>query len=114
MSLRYPSIETVALRIAVMLKRSDKRRARLSEKSFRILSERVTLRDAFVVSVRDYLDEIGVVLIRLDRGGFALINSSALEGAPPILVKSLIPKFKNISDDELWTELGFSESQDLE
>jgi len=108
---KYAPIETVALRLAVLLKRSEKTRARVSEKTFRILSGRTTLRDSFVVSVRNALEDLGVVSVRLDRGGFALIATSALEGATPALVKNLMPEYKKLSDDKLWSELDLPDSE---
>ena len=111
MQSRRPPIETVALRLAVLLKRTEKTRARVSEKTLRILSGRTSLRDSFVVSVRNALEDFGVVSFRLDRGGFALIATSALEGAPPALVKNLMPDFKNLSDDKLWNELDLRDDE---
>lgn len=111
MQSNYPSIETVALRLAVLLKRTEKTRARVSEKTLRILSGRTTLRDSFVVSIRNALEDFGVVAVRLDRGGFALIATSALEGAPPALVKNLMPDFKKLSDDKLWSELDLPDGE---
>ncbi|WP_186116280.1 hypothetical protein [Burkholderia gladioli] len=111
MQFKYPSIETVALRLAVLLKRTTKTRARVSEKTLRILSGRTTLRDSFVISVRNALEDFGVVSVRLDRGGFALISTSALEGAPPALVKNLMPDFKKLSDDKLWNELDLPDGE---
>jgi hypothetical protein len=105
MQAKYSSVDTVALRLAVLLKRSEKTRARVSEKTLRILSGRSTLRDSFVVGVRNALEELSVVSVRLDRGGFALIATSALEGAPTALVKNLMPDFRKLSDDNLWNEL---------
>jgi hypothetical protein len=105
MSKGYPSTETVALRLAVMLKRLNKARARVSEKTFRIVSGRKTFREAFIVGVRDAAEDVGVLFVRLDRGGFALIAISSLEGAPPAQVKNLMPDFKKLSDDALWEEL---------
>lgn len=111
MQAKYPSTETVALRLAVLLKRTEKTRARVSEKTLRILSGRTTLRDSFVVSIRNALEDFGVVAVRLDRGGFALIATSALEGAPSALVKNLMPDFKKLSDDKLWNELDFPDGE---
>jgi hypothetical protein len=108
---KYPSVETVALRLAVLLKRTEKTRARLSEKTLRILSGRTTLRDSFIVSIRNALEDFGVVSVRLERGGFALIATSALEGAPPALVKNLMPDFKALSDDKLWSELDLPDGE---
>jgi|EBPBio282013_DNA_FD.fasta_scaffold147001_1 hypothetical protein len=108
MQARYPSAETVALRLAVLLKRLDKTRARVSEKTFGILSRRKTFREAFIVGVRDATEDLGVLLVRLDRGGFALITISSLDGAPTAQVKNLMPDFKKLSDDSLWNELDLS------
>ncbi len=108
---KYPSPETVALRLAVLLKRTEKTRARVSDRTLRILSGRTTLRDAFVISIRSTLEEYGVVAVRLDRGGFALIATSALEGAPPALVKNLMPDFKKLTDERLWIELDLPEDE---
>lgn len=111
MTTKYPSIETVALRLAVLLKRTGKTRARVSDKTLRILSGRTTLRDAFVINMRSVLEEYGVVAVRLDRGGFALIATSALEGAPPALVKNLMPDFKRLTEEELWNELELPDDE---
>ncbi|KPN91530.1 hypothetical protein AL066_14740 [Pseudomonas nunensis] len=108
---KYPTPETVALRLAVLLKRSEKTRARVSEKTLRILAGRSTLRESFVVSVRDALEDLGVVSVRLDRGGYALVASSALEGAPSALAKNLMPEFRKLSDDDLWGELDLPDGE---
>ena len=83
----------------------------LSDKTLRILSGRTTLRDAFVINMRSVLEEYGVVAVRLDRGGFALIATSALEGAPPALVKNLMPDFKRLTEEELWNELELPDDE---
>ncbi len=108
---KYPTPDTVALRLAVLLKRTEKTRARVSEKTLRILSGRSTLRDSFVIDLRNALEDLSVVSVRLDRGGFALIATSALEGAPPALAKNLMPEFKKYTDDELWRELDLPDSE---
>lgn len=111
MRTKYPTPETVALRLAVLLKRSEKTRARVSEKTLRILAGRSTLRDSLVGSVRDALEDLGVVSVRLERGGYALVASSALEGAPIALSKNLMPEFKKLSDDDLWGELDLPDGE---
>lgn len=111
MRAKYPTPETVALRLAVLLKRSEKTRARVSEKTLRILAGRSTLRDSLVGSVRDALEDLGVVSVRLERGGYALVASSALEGAPIALAKKLMPEFKKLSDDDLWGELDLPDGE---
>lgn len=110
----YPSAGRVALRLAILLKRTQKTRARISEKTFKILAERATLRDAFIVSTRNELEDLGVVSFRLERGGFALIAASALEGAPQALVKKIMPGFKKLSEDDLFNELELAETESEE
>lgn len=107
----YPTFRTVALRIAVLLKRSGKQRARISDKTLRILSQRGTLREALVSGVRAHLEDLGIVAIRLDRGGFALIHASALDGAPSALVKHLMPEYRKLDDEQLWNELGLPDDE---
>ncbi|MBV7556107.1 hypothetical protein KW841_27530 [Pseudomonas sp. PDM28] len=111
MNSKYPTSETVALRLAVLLKRSGKTRARISEKTLRILAGRSTLRESLIVSVRDALEDLGIVSVRLDRGGYALVASSALEGAPSALAKNLMPEFRKLADDDLWNELDLSDGE---
>ena len=106
----YPSPTRVALTLAVMLKRSGKTRARVSDKTFRLVSRRTNLRGAFVTSVREWLEDFGVFATELDRGGFALVAISALDGAPPITAKQLLPapERKKITDEALLAELDLS------
>ncbi|WP_124837501.1 hypothetical protein [Burkholderia glumae] len=102
------SIPRVALLLAVLLKRSGKTRVRVSEKTYRLISDRTVLRDAFLVDVRRELEDLGVLCVRLERGGFALIAISALEGAPSATARNLLPNRRALSDDDLWDELGMS------
>lgn len=102
---KYPGKMLVALRLAVLLKRSGKARVRVSERTLKILSQRRILRDAFMIEVRDGLDDLGVVIVRIERGGFALIETSSLEGATPALVKNLMKGYRDLSPSELWEEL---------
>ena len=83
----YPPPKEVALLMAVMLKRAEKTRARVSEKTVKTMAGRSALRDAFVFELRQSLEDYGVLLVRLDRGGFALVAISALEGAPTVVAK---------------------------
>lgn len=84
------TVEQTSLLVATLLKRSGKRRARISEKTIRVLSKRKTLRDSFKKLLRGELDDLGIHLVQLDRGGFALIAISALEGAEPITAKEYL------------------------
>lgn len=108
-----PSPQLVALRIALLFKRFGKTRARITDKTFRMLSERVTIRDVFSADVRNKLEDLGISATQLARGGFSLITISALDGAPPITVKKYLAEtpWKSLSDDELW-EIVNDENQD--
>lgn len=116
----YPSPKQAALLIALVLKRAGKTRARMSEKTVKLICGRSILRDAFLHDLRRWLEDFGVLLVRLERGGFALAAISALEGAPPILAKDYIAKerkaFKSGKFDEqaVLTELGLAEDTEEE
>jgi hypothetical protein len=84
------TFEETAVLIASLLKRSGKKRARISERTIRVLSKRKTLRDAFKQELRSELDDLGIHLIQLDRGGFAVLAISAVEGAEMITAKEYL------------------------
>lgn len=110
----YPSPRLVAILLALMLARSTLTRARISDRSFRVVSRRVTLRTAFIANVRSWLEDLGVVLLTLDRGGYALVSIAALNGARPILARNLIAdelqrfRANNLDEGALWDELGLN------
>lgn len=110
----YPPAKQVALVMAVMIKRAEKTRARVSERTVKTLAGRNTLRDAFVFELRQSLEDFGVLLVRLDRGGFALVAISALEGAPTVLAKELVSAERKglqagtLDEQALLRELGLS------
>ncbi|WP_257285873.1 hypothetical protein [Endozoicomonas sp. SESOKO1] len=79
-----------ALLLALLYKRSGKTRARVSALTVKRLSKRQYLRTAFIEQLIIELDHFGIVLIELDRGGFGLISSSALNGAPTIKAKNYL------------------------
>jgi hypothetical protein len=103
------SAEETALMIAVLLKRSEQRRARVSESTIRVLSRRRTLRDAFKERLRAELDDIGIHLVELERGGFGVIPINALDGAPAITAKKFMPdelkRLKKGADESLFDRL---------
>jgi hypothetical protein len=84
------AIEETAILVAVLLKRAKAKRARISEKTIRVLSRRRTLRVAFLSGLVAALDDLGVHMVELERGGFGLIPISALDGAPSILAKNYL------------------------
>lgn len=116
----YPSPRTTALLLAVMFKRAGKTRARISEKTLRHVARRSTLRDSFTLEVRDWLEDFGIVGVALDRGGYALVAISALEGAPVVTAKEHLTaevkaqKDAKLNEAKLWNELGIEFEDDLE
>jgi len=103
------STEKTAVLVALLLKRSGRRRARISENTIRVLSKRKTLRDAFKERLRSELDDLGIHLIQLERGGFGVIPITALDGAPAITAKKYLAderkKLKHGDDDAFFSKL---------
>lgn len=81
------TVEETTLLIALLFKRSDKKRARLSNMTFKSISKQTKIRSNFLNLVISNLADIGITLIELERGGFGLFYSSILEGAPSITTK---------------------------
>jgi hypothetical protein len=76
-----------ALLMVLLLKKSGNTRARVSVKTIKLLANRERLRTVFLKELIDSLNDLGVLLIELDRGGYGLLLSTSLEGAPAITVK---------------------------
>lgn len=76
-----------ALLLAVLIKRSGFTRARVSRETIRFVSRRRKIRLSFTNLLTQRLDDLGLVLMELDRGGFGLIRYAALDGAPAITAK---------------------------
>jgi hypothetical protein len=104
-----PNAEQTAVLLASLLHRSEERRARVSERTVRILSRRRTLRDAFKDSLRAELDDVGIHLVQLERGGFGLIPITALDGARAITAKKYLPdelkKLRKGADEAFFEKL---------
>lgn len=111
---KYRRSETVALLLAVMLLRSGKTRGRVSEKTLKLVARRTNLRGAFETEVRDWLNSYNVWFLPLDRGGWALVAKSALEGAPPLTAVNYIKaELRALNDNtfdeaDVVEELGFN------
>ena len=84
------SAAETALLLAVLLKRSGERRARVSEKTLKLLGQRKRLRSAFVVDISKNLADFGLCIIELDAGGFGIVRAKSLEAAKAITVKRLM------------------------
>jgi hypothetical protein len=112
------STERTAILVATLLKRSGQRRARISENTIRVLSKRKTLRDSFKERLRADLDDIGIHLVELGRGGFGIIPINALDGAPAITAKKYMPdelrKLKKGDDDIFFEKLRNEVDEDAD
>lgn len=86
----HRTTEQTAVLLALLFKRANLKRARISEKTIRVLSKRRSLRAVFLQGLRVALDDFGLHMIELDRGGFGLLPVSALDGAQAILAKNYI------------------------
>lgn len=112
MATRNRTAYETALLLALLLLRSDKPRARVSELTVKKLSNRSILRDAFLGYLKSELEEFNVVMARLKRGGFALVDISSLEGAPAIVAKAVLQetlqglKSGEVSMTDIEDELG--------
>jgi hypothetical protein len=104
--------EETALLVALLFKRSEQQQARLSMDTIRCLSRRKHIRSAFVGMLAEHLDDLGFILMEIDGGGFGLIASSALAGAPSVKAKEYLrddlDKLKQgkLGFNDIRTELG--------
>jgi hypothetical protein len=84
-------------------------RMRISKKTFKAISRRKNLKQAFVDDVWELLTEFDIELIEINRG-YCLVKRSALDGAKTFTLKA----FKNVTDinlknrDDIWQELSDS------
>ena len=111
------AIERVAYLLALMLKRSNKTKGRISEKTLRIISGRQRLRGAFHINLYENLANLGLEIVELDRGGYAIYHRSILEGVPVLTAKNLIPleERRSLLLEEIIKELdGESDDTDEE
>lgn len=65
----------------------------------------------FVEQLTDELDDLGVVFIEIERGGYGLIPTTALNGAPPVSHRKLLkelrgPEKNNIDFDAIQEEVA--------
>jgi hypothetical protein len=87
----HRTAKQTACLLAVILKRSEQNRARVSAKTLRILSKRKHLRSAFVVEVISELaDGYDWILFELSTGGYGAVQAKTLEAAKVVTVKRLL------------------------
>lgn len=101
--------EETALLLALLFKRSEQGQARLSVDTIRRLSRRRHIRSAFLEMLAKHLDDLGLILMEIDGGGFGLIASSALGGAVTITPKEYLG---DDLDKLKRGEIGFNDIRD--
>lgn len=114
--LRSP--QDTALVLATIFKRSGEKRARISEKTIKLIGYRTKLRGSFADRVAEELLELGLMMIELDNGGYGLIPAKSLEAARPITARrfltdtelALIRHGESIDSEQLFEELTEDES----
>lgn len=113
-----PTMNTVALRIAVMMTRSKKARATLLGKELQMLAETtVRLPAKSFIQLRNNLDDYGYVIAEATKEKtFVVLKISALDGASPVVPTSsrVIKDLALKTDRELFDELGlpYNESEE--
>jgi hypothetical protein len=106
------NVNRVALLLALMLKRSNKTKGRISEKTLKLISQRERLKRPFLASLQAALDDLNIQFIDLDRGGFAICYTSIFEGIPCLTAKKFIPRKERLalSLDDIFNELDMNEN----
>ena len=97
--MKHHSATETALMVALLMRRSNVGRGRVSVETLLTLSNRDTLRATFVRQLTDALDDIGIAMVQLDQD-FALIYVKSLNGAPALtpsrlFTQNLIPKLQD-------------------
>lgn len=82
--------DETAVLVALLLNRSEQKRARVSEKTIRTLAKRKRLRISFLTMLREHLEDYSLVMIELDDGSWGLMPSRGLQGAPTITAKKFL------------------------
>ncbi len=81
--------EETAVIVAEIFRRSQQNRARVSARTIRLASGRISLRASFLERLEDALMEFRIGLAELETGGFGVYYTSALSSAKPITAKKL-------------------------
>jgi len=78
--------------LSLLLLATGQTRARISEKTIRILSKRQRLRVAFIAELIVVIDDYGWVLVELPSGGFGAVQLTAIEAAKPVTISRFMPE----------------------
>jgi hypothetical protein len=82
--------EETAVILSVMMTRANVTRARISDKTIKLVSGRKQLRESFRITLNDDISEYGFLIVDLYSGGQAIIKISALEAAKSFTAKSVL------------------------
>ena len=82
--------EESAVILSIMLTRANVTRARISDKTIKLVSGRVQLKESFRIALNCDIEEYGFTIINLHSGGQAIIKISALDAAKSFTARSLL------------------------
>lgn len=107
--------------LAVIFKRSGSTRARVSDKTLKLLGYREKLRGSFAERVKEHLSDLGMAFIELETGGYGLMPSKALEAAKAITAKKWMTEDeldrlrngKPFDINQLWSEFDEDDGVDV-
>jgi hypothetical protein len=90
----YPPATAVAAALGLMFSRSGEKRALVTDKTFRLVSNRRhKLHASFLSDVAAALLELDLVFFPSSKGGFGILGSGALSSAPKITAKLHLADF---------------------
>ncbi|OHD07572.1 hypothetical protein [Sphingopyxis sp. RIFCSPHIGHO2_12_FULL_65_19] len=105
--------EHIAYLLMLMLKESGKARFRLSRKSLQIISGRDVIKTALIRNIAEWMEGVAVIL-PLNRGGYVVISQESLEGIAPMKIAEAVPNWREISIDDLRTQIDSAGEDDDE
>lgn len=82
--------EETAVILAALLKKAEVTRARISDKTIKLVSGRSRLEESFRVNLNNDISEYDYIIIRLGSGGQAAIKISSLEAAKTVTAKRVL------------------------
>ncbi len=91
------TVDQTACLLAIVLTRSEQRRARISERTVKRLSRRHALRRVFIAELKEAMLDYDWVLAEVSSGGFGAIRASTLESARTITTRSQLTEDERLS-----------------
>lgn len=89
----FPSDETAVI-LATMMYRAEMTRARVSDKTIRLVSGRKRVEGSFRVRLNEDMAELGFVIVPLESGGQAVVKISALEAAKTLTASKVLSELE--------------------